>query len=467
MTREPEWGHRYVEEVCEEIWRLEDKFKLLDLNVIGVNVWPLIRMPVYYRTATACGFFDEPHPGVVVEEAEALTHVNDEFWEKFVSVREFSVGKLMRSWFSRRYFGRDVVVTHGRKQNGVDIYTEQVIKEAGALAAVFDRTPSEDSVYPDLLSFRWRFNRIFSQPKIETFDNSVLQPIYDAISEIETKFHVDLSKLRASIPNRIILNARQQQHYVRLFKALSTKRLFITNSYFSTSLIAAAKSCNVRVIELQHGFISKFHMGYSYPGKKASPVLPDEMWCFGQFWVDDTHLHRHLKTRIIGAPYVHHLAELEAAPRTDSHRIVVTSQGAIGQHLLPIAVEIARNFHASEVVFRLHPSEKLEDMQDLLTRTQKSVPANFSLNATTPNIFALMKSADVIVGVFSTTLLEGMALGARTMIVALPGYEYMDAIVGRGDVSIAMRPDEVVDAIRNAPHCTDANYYYAHPVTLL
>ena len=145
----------------------------------------------------------------------------------------------------------------------------------------------------------------------------------------------------------------------------------------------------------------------------------------------------------------------------------MTSQGAIGQHLLPIAIEIARSFENSEVIFRLHPSEKLEDMQALLQSLKISIPDNFSLNASTPNIFALMKSADVIVGVFSTTLLEGMALGARTMIVALPGYEYMDAVVNRGDVTIAFNADEVVDAIRNAPQCTDPNYYYAQPVTLL
>jgi hypothetical protein len=78
-----------------------------------------------------------------------------------------------------------------------------------------------------------------------------------------------------------------------------------------------------------------------------------------------------------------------------------------------------------------------------------------------------MKSADVVVGVFSTTLLEGMALGAKTMIVALPGFEYMDAIVERGDASIAQSAADVIEAIRTAPHCEDPSYYYAPPVKLL
>lgn len=467
MSRQPQWGHRYVAEVCEEMWRLEKEHNLFSIDIIGVNVWSLIRMPVYYQTATASGFFDDPHPNVVTEDEESQSPANSFLWNHYLKSREFTLKKLLTTYVTRNNYGRTVIVTHGRKQNGIDIYTHALIKSAGKKAVVLDRTPSEDSRYPDLLSFRLKFNKTFSRPRTEPINVEDLEPIHKAIETLESKFEVDLSVLRDSIEQRIIANARQQQHYIRLFNALATKRLYLTNSYFSNSLVAAAKKCNVRVIELQHGFISKFHMGYSYPDVVASPMLPDEMWCFGKFWIDDTGLKNHLKTRVVGAPYVQELAELEPATRTSAQRIVITSQGAIGQHLLPVGVQIAQGLPDAEVIFRLHPSESLEDMEALLANSGVTVPSNFSLNAKTPNIFSLMKSADVVVGVFSTTLLEGMALGARTMIVALPGFEYMDAIVERGDASIARTADDVIDAIRNAPHCEDPSYYYANPVKLL
>ena len=93
----------------------------------------------------------------------------------------------------------------------------------------------------------------------------------------------------------------------------------------------------------------------------------------------------------------------------------------------------------------------------------RSRPTNFELSAREPNIFALLASADTQVGVFSTTLLEGMALGCKTAIVALPGFEYMQRVVERGDASIARTPAEVVDAIGTARECKDPTYYYEKP----
>ena len=467
MSSSPQWGHRYVAEVCEEFFRIERELNLLDVEVLGINVWSLLRMPLYYQTATACGFFDSPHPNVEVDGHESLSDDNSKIWELIQNRKAMSRPKRLWLKFSPKHLGRDVVITHGRTTSGVDIYTEQIIGELNKNTIVFDRTPTLNSHHPDLLSYRLRHNREFSQPKIGEVPLEQLQPIFDAISHLEKRFGVDLSATRETVAHKVSYTARQKVHYVRLFKGLATRRLFVTNSYFSTAIIAAAKECNIRVIELQHGFIARYHLGYSYPDVKASRYLPDEMWCFGQFWIDETGLDRHIKTRIVGAPYVQQLAAMESAERGTAQRIIVTSQGAIGQHLLPVGVQIAKSFPDSEVIFRLHPSESLEAMQVMLEELKTETPRNFALNAKAPNIFALMKSAVINVGVFSTTLLEGMALGIKTAIIALPGFEYMDAIVQRGDSSIAMTSDEIVEAVRGAKECVDPAYYYAKPIKLL
>ena len=113
-----------------------------------------------------------------------------------------------------------------------------------------------------------------------------------------------------------------------------------------------------------------------------------------------------------------------------------------------------------QIIFRLHPSESLGDFERLVA-AESDVPTNFELSAREPNIFALLASADTQVGVFSTTLLEGMALGCKTAIVALPGFEYMQRVVERGDASIAKTEADVVECIRTARECKDPSYYYA------
>jgi hypothetical protein len=164
---------------------------------------------------------------------------------------------------------------------------------------------------------------------------------------------------------------------------------------------------------------------------------------------------------VIGAPYVQALAAAQTQERV-AGRVVFTSQGAIGEQLLPLALDAARALPDKHIIFRLHPSEALSDFEAKLAAVGE-IPSNFELNARTPNIFALLASAETQVGVFSTTLLEGMALGCKTAIVALPGFEYLQLVVDRGDASIARSADEMVSAIVNAAECRDASYYYAKP----
>src|SRR5690606_28971419 len=71
-----------------------------------------------------------------------------------------------------------------------------------------------------------------------------------------------------------------------LFAAHGTGTLFLTHGYGSgnQAMIAGARDIGAKVVELQHGIISRFHLGYSWPGRPSVAYAPDELWCFGDFW---------------------------------------------------------------------------------------------------------------------------------------------------------------------------------------
>ena len=92
-----------------------------------------------------------------------------------------------------------------------------------------------------------------------------------------------------------------------------------------------------------------------------------------------------------------------------------------------------------------------------------TVPGNFSISHRTPNIFALLAGAGIQVGAFSTTLFEGMALGTKTVVIEMPGSEYMRPAIERGDVLFVRDVEELIAKIDAAPLAADPDYYYAEP----
>ena len=75
----------------------------------------------------------------------------------------------------------------------------------------------------------------------------------------------------------------------------------------------------------------------------------------------------------------------------------------------------------------------------------------------------LLAGAGIQVGAFSTTLFEGMALGTKTVVIEMPGSEYMRPAIERGDVLFVRDVEELIAKIDAAPLAADPDYYYAEP----
>jgi len=195
------------------------------------------------------------------------------------------------------------------------------------------------------------------------------------------------------------------------------------------------------VVELQHGAISPFHLGYSYPGRPPVADQPDELWCFGSYWTEVADLPADMRTAVVGAPY------LPTANEKDPRRVVFLSQGTVGAELLHVAEAVAKEHPDLEVLYRLHPSERASDY---------TIPPAVRLS-TTGSTLELLASATYQVGVSTTALFEGMALGCRTAVANLPGHEYLEPAIAKGHAMLMTRPAELTQA----PVCADPGAYYA------
>ena len=431
--------------VCDAIWETERELALLDWRSGGVSVWPLVRMRVFHDLTRRSGLLGDPHP---VRRTAA---------DRVRLVGRHAVALLRRNPFLARGNYKALVVPHHRKLGGDDVFSAQVREELGRRALVLD-TDRHSTALPKsyTLDFFVSFagvtgrlrNRLRPGTGLSAADAELARQAADAL-EKRTGHRPPLTGL---VSRELSKHLALRSLHRRLLRRLGVERVYVVVGYFQQHVIGAAEDLGVPVVELQHGTITPYHLGYSYPGRPALGQQPDELWCFGRYWAETVELPAGTTSRVVGAP------QLETGPVTKEPGLVlVSSQGTVGPRLLAVAVELAKARPDLRVVFRLHPSEHLADYPATAEGVELSA-------GDVSQTYALLAAATYQVGVSSTTLFEGMALGCRTAVVALPGWEYLAPAVERGDAVLAHDSAELAALLDTAPLCHDSSGYYAPAV---
>ncbi|MET9269474.1 hypothetical protein [Kribbella sp. NPDC003557] len=339
-------------------------------------------------------------------------------------------GIVTRTPFPGRYDA--LVVPHPRKPNGVEIYTAELRAALGDRALILDSgingTPLPGSKNLDF------FTSAAGAIHHRTADD---RGIADALEKL-TGVRVPVGGLLA---REVPKHARLRALYRALLRKHRIRTVYLVVAYFHQHIVGAARDLGIRVVELQHGAISPFHLGYSYPGRPVVADQPDELWCFGSYWTDVADLPAGMRTEVMGAPF------LPPPGPKDPCRAVFLSQGTIGAELVKVADAVAKEHPDLEVLYRPHPSERAEDY---------AIPPGVRLS-TGGSTLDLLTSTTYQVGVSTTALFEGMALGCRTAVADLPGHEYLDPAIAQGHALLMRDPAELV----KAPICPDPAAYYA------
>jgi hypothetical protein len=399
-----------------------------------MHPWPIIRMRVFHELSQRSGIHGNPHP---VRRTRA---------DQARLVAKHLAGTVTRNPFLARGPFDALVVPHPRKPGGIEIYSDQLRNNLGDAALVIDSgingTPLPGSRNLDF------FTSAAGAISSRSVDDRC-RTIADALEAL-TGVTVPIAAL---VAREIPKHTRLRALYRALLKRHKIKTVYVVVAYFHQHIVGAARDLGIPVVELQHGAISPFHLGYSYPGRPVVADQPDKLWCFGSYWADVVELPAGMETEVIGAPYIHRLSAEQAAAKIPQ-RVVFASQGTIGRELLKVAVDLAQRRPDLEVVFRLHPSEHLSDYHGLAGSVRvSSGPEEPTLE--------LLASAGYQVGVATTALFEGMVLGCRTAVAKLPGWEYLRPVVERGDAVLVEDGKDLAKQLPSAPICKDSSDYYA------
>jgi hypothetical protein len=448
---------REFAEIWEAICRIEKDYDLLKRQVCGTFYWPLLRPRLFDLLCAKRGLFHIANQRHRATLSKILREVVPFF-------RDFHAAP----WSIEGPFDT-ILVPSDRKRldNGQvsDLYMDRIVREPEFGRFLMLDTGRAPGLYREKPGLTVRSRDVL---RAQALGRSVRR-MSQIFSSVKAEYRMLDAALRSTLGMPCPFLSRYFALHVaffdcgrqaarRLVEKSGAKKLFITGISFD-GIVAGAQDAGASIFEFQHGVITPYHLCYYYRGRPYVPYAPDYMLAFGPFWPESADLAGNTKWIMIGSELVERL-------RTDSgrklsRRVLVLSQGTIGERLFELSLAAARQAPDWDFVFCPHPAE---DVEAYRARLRRHEPMNMSISNGAEALYDLLAKAEVQIGVYSTTLFEGMALGARTIIVDLPGADHMMLPIARGNAAVARNAQDIAQLLAVAPGASDTADYYAPPV---
>lgn len=477
-----------VKEICQKIWNLEEKYELNHKEIQGCYPWQLIRMYLYYEITRKTNVF------------ESAQQSSLSLFDKINSFLPFVKNSILSNPLSGNENVDALIFDHPRKvifeDEYQDIYSYFLKDTLNQYGESFETIESpylnqhfrsNENIKENNVKFNDRIllgsfiHKTRNRGKLH-FTESEMQYINSVKEELETAFEIEIDLFR--IMEDHILNFQYDyKKYIELLQRKKPKVVFLVVAYENKALLAACKKMNIEIIELQHGTISPYHLGYSYPENtmkfngelKEIEYFPDKILSFGNYWKNACPFPIDSENIIsMGFPYFEEnsktymkIAEDKNSKegndqKTEKKQILFISQGVIGKYLSELAYETALNMNKNNennednaqnynFIYKLHPGEygTWKENYDYLTKAVNEFDNFTVINKSEPPLYELFAESHYQIGAFSTAIYEGLAFNCKTFIIDVPGVEYLDDLIDKDIVKKVNSSAELINYINN------------------
>ena len=470
-----------VKEICQKIWNLEEKYELNHKEIQDCYPWQLIRMYLYYEITRKTNVF------------ESAQQSSLSLLDKVESFLPFAKNSVLSNPLSGNETVDVLIFDHPRKVIFNDEY--QDIYSYFLKDTLNEYWKSFETIESPYLNKHFRNNANIKENHVKYNDRILLgsfihksrnrgkvpfteeeKQLIDAVkNELESIFNIEIDLFRI-IEDHILNFQYDYKKYIELLQKRKPKFVFLVVAYENKALVAACKKMKIEIIELQHGTISPYHLGYSYPENtmkinkeiKEIEYFPDKILSFGDYWKNSSHFPIDKENIIsIGFPYFEENSKtyMKMAENKENNeneeanlkQMLFISQGVIGKYLSKLAYEIAENIENKEdkenynFIYKLHPGEygTWKENYDYLTKANNEF-GNFTvIDKSEPPLYELFAKSDYQVGAFSTAIYEGLAFNCKTFIIDVPGVEYLDDLIDKNIVKKVKNSEELINYIND------------------
>ncbi|KGK98389.1 hypothetical protein LI82_11840 [Methanococcoides methylutens] len=453
-----------VKTICEKIWELEDKYGLLHKDIQGVKVWQISRFLIYSEIAQKTGVFTKPHT------------TKDSLKDNIKAFPSYFYNAIIKNPLSGNYEKDVLVFDHPRKilvdGEYIDIYTKYLLDDLEASQYEVIESPylskhfSKNEMHRKYLDRMLLLSYLYTKISNIKFTTKELNWIDSLEYEINSHFNIDLN-FKNFFSEWIIQFKCYYKFYEKLLQKRNPSTIFVVVSYgtYNIPLISAAKDNDIQVIEIQHGTISPYHLGYNFPNcNQELAYFPDIFYSFGTYWNDIVNFPICKKNIICyGFPYMRTRKEKYNKAMKKKKQILFLSQGAIGKELAKFVYEAAQVLDEYNIVYKLHPGEydrwEKEYNELVLANHLKNVEV---ISDNKKELYHYFAESEYQIGVFSTAIYEGLAFKCKTLLVDLPGIEYMSSLIEKEIVTKVTNVEDLKCQIEFfEPKYYDEDYFFS------
>lgn len=388
-----------------KFYDLEKEYDLFSLRFCGINYWQLIRFYVYtdvrlsaftISSAKVKRKFGQEIFGALFQATRMLFR-----WKKLLPTDVVQIRPLVQTVTNgesndRQYdyfsLDKDIRVT--------DIYA------LGAYNAVQDKTVVT-MAGAEAKIVLWKIKRkLFGTKDIDDRQKNVLQNFLSGLKEIYGTAP-SLEQVIGYIQYTVACYIHYRKSFLKLFKKISPSVVMVYQNYDDHMFpaVAAAKELGIPSIELQHGEIVD-HVAYWYEDVSDNgKMLPDYLFSYGQWWIDNSKLPECMKAIPVGNPYLEN--QVNKYPKNIDRKVITFFSNYISGCDMVSLIESCYEEILSlgyRIVFKLHPREVTNWKNDypfLVDHPEIQVVESGS-------IYKLLSESSVIMGLRSTVFYEAL-----------------------------------------------------------
>lgn len=421
----------------EFIHEVERKYKVNDVLVNGVKIWPALRY-IYWR---------QYRRTELIKDQISIT--KKAFQKKRYIYHDFL--RLLRKY--------DYIVfsnTTNRKKidgNLQERFVGPIIKRIGYNRTLFvESTSGKDFDYKRLCGQRIisadLFNILEKRYK-KIFTKNLKVQNYDILEDINKSYNLNINYLEYI--KRFWVGYKIKRLFFRIYRP---KAIFVVCYYSYSDVIKAAKDLGIKVIEVQHGAIGKVHPSYNINIELDRSFFPDFLLAFGE---NDVEILKNSKfvgpCNIIpvGSFYLEYMKKrnikingLDNLPPKYKRKVGVTTQSTLEKQLIDFLLRAANLDR--DILYVFISRDKKKGYNSIF-----SFPENIVI-IDDFNFYEIIKYMDFHATVCSTCALEAPSLGVQNILIDINGFAkkyYADILTDNEITRYVSTPEEFVYTIKN------------------
>ena len=400
-----------------ELCKIEKDYNLLDWKLNNIYVWQYLRAEIAHRIGTK----NNSQNNTIKKTKPFYSKIKYLYYILKNSI-------LYNPFFAIKKYDR-IVFLSSRKfkinDNYIDVYTQNMINDK---SLVIDSSPSEifNTKYKrnSIINIMMFILRFFLKSDVKQQDTKVIESILNKTFNTDINLYSLFVKYIPTYKSFFII-------YNLLFKYIKPKEIVIVASYGQAPLIMAAKQNGIKVIEMQHGIISKTHYGYSYPFNNSIACFPDYLYVFGEYF-------RHLEYVPIPSKkikiYYNEIFKNNSIKYRNSKKevnsLVIISDATVMDGKLQKFILANKNtLNQYTIYYKLHPQEIVNDQYKSNKLTQEILKLNFiKVVSNEYSLYELLVKSKYVISPISTVIFEALELSCKIIIPKIGYWEDLESL---------------------------------------